>query len=95
MRIKGKLDELKADPRYQFLFSGMLVGDTMADFIGKNLSYCPARANRFRSSTCRACRPTFTSTVVAVLSRLVFDFAIWGREEKTRPVLLVCEEAHR
>ena len=36
-----------------------------------------------------------TSTVVAVLSRLVFDFAIWGREEKTRPVLLVCEEAHR
>ena len=36
-----------------------------------------------------------TSTVVAVLSRMVFDFAIWGREEKTRPILLVCEEAHR
>jgi DNA helicase HerA-like ATPase len=33
--------------------------------------------------------------VVAVLSRLVFDFAIWAREEKTRPILLVCEEAHR
>ena len=33
--------------------------------------------------------------MVAVLSRLVFDFAIWGREEKTRPILLVCEEAHR
>src|SRR6476646_2961854 len=30
MRIKTKLDELKADPRYQFMFSGMLVGDTMA-----------------------------------------------------------------
>ena len=29
------------------------------------------------------------------LSRLVFDFAIWSRDEKTRPVLLVCEEAHR
>ena len=26
---------------------------------------------------------------------MVFDFAIWGREEKTRPILLVCEEAHR
>jgi len=23
------------------------------------------------------------------------DFAIWGRDEKTRPILLVCEEAHR
>ncbi len=36
-----------------------------------------------------------TSTVVAVLSRMVFDFAIWGRDEKTSPILLVCEEAHR
>lgn len=36
-----------------------------------------------------------TSTVVAVLSRLVFDYAIWARDEETRPVLLVCEEAHR
>jgi DNA helicase HerA-like ATPase len=30
-----------------------------------------------------------------VLSRLVFDFAIWAREERTAPILLVCEEAHR
>jgi DNA helicase HerA-like ATPase len=36
-----------------------------------------------------------TSTVVAVLARLVFDYAIWGRDEKQRPILLVCEEAHR
>ena len=35
MRLKTKIDEIKADPRYQFMFSGMLVGDTMADFIGK------------------------------------------------------------
>ena len=38
---------------------------------------------------------TLQSQVVALLSRLVFDFAIWSREEKTRPILLVCEEAHR
>ena len=36
-----------------------------------------------------------TSTVVAVLSRLVFDYAIWSRDDVTRPILLVCEEAHR
>ena len=35
MRLKTKIDELKADPRYQFMFSGMLVADTMADFIAK------------------------------------------------------------
>jgi DNA helicase HerA-like ATPase len=33
--------------------------------------------------------------VVAVLSRLVFDYAIWSRDEETQPILLVCEEAHR
>jgi hypothetical protein len=35
------------------------------------------------------------SVVVAVLSRLVFDYAIWSRNELQRPILLVCEEAHR
>ncbi|HYC95265.1 MAG TPA: ATP-binding protein, partial [Sphingomicrobium sp.] len=34
-RIKNKLDELRADPRYTFMFSGMLVSDTMGKFIGK------------------------------------------------------------
>src|SRR3569623_330080 len=36
-----------------------------------------------------------TSVVVAVLSRMVFDFAIWSRNVPQRPILLVCEEAHR
>ena len=35
LRVKNKIDEIKGDPRFQFMFSGMLVGDTMADFIGK------------------------------------------------------------
>src|SRR3546814_21155821 len=36
-----------------------------------------------------------TSVVVSVLSRLVFDYARWARDEPQRPILLVCEEAHR
>src|SRR3546814_3618504 len=35
MRLKTKIDEIKADPRYAFMFSGMLVGDTMASFLAK------------------------------------------------------------
>ena len=30
-RLKNKLDELRADPRYTFMFSGMLVSDTMGE----------------------------------------------------------------
>ena len=33
--------------------------------------------------------------MVALLSRLAFDFAIWSRDERLNPILLVCEEAHR
>ena len=94
MRIKNKLEEIKADPRYQFMFSGMLVGDTMADFICK-IFRMPSDGKPISIIDVSGVPSDITSTVVAVLSRLVFDFAIWGREEKTRPVLLVCEEAHR
>ncbi|WP_374409033.1 ATP-binding protein [Pelagerythrobacter sp.] len=94
MRIKNKLDELKGDPRYQFMFSGMLVGDTMAEFIAK-VFRMPGEGKPISIIDVSGVPSDITSTVVAVLSRLVFDFAIWGREEKTRPILLVCEEAHR
>jgi hypothetical protein len=94
MRIKTKLDELKADPRYQFMFSGMLVGDTMADFLSK-IFRMPSAGKPIAIIDVSGVPSDITSTVVAVLSRLVFDFAIWGREERTRPILLVCEEAHR
>ena len=94
MRIKNKLDELKGDPRYQFMFSGMLVGDTMAEFIAK-VFRMPGEGRPISIIDVSGVPSDITSTVVAVLSRLVFDFAIWGREEKTRPILLVCEEAHR
>jgi len=94
MRIKNKLDELKGDPRYQFLFSGMLVGDTMAEFIAK-LFRLPSGGRPISIIDVSGVPSDITSTVVAVLSRMVFDFAVWAREEKTRPILLVCEEAHR
>lgn len=94
MRIKGKLDELKADPRYQFMFSGLLVGDTMAEFISK-IFRMPGHGRPISIIDVSGVPSDITSTVVAVLSRLVFDFAIWSRDEKTRPVLLVFEEAHR
>ena len=95
MRIKTKMDkEIKADPRYQFMFSGMLVGDTMAEFISK-VFRMPGAGKPISIIDVSGVPSDITSTVVAVLSRMVFDFAIWGRHEKTRPILLVCEEAHR
>ncbi|KQM18724.1 ATP-binding protein [Novosphingobium sp. Leaf2] len=94
LRIRNKLDEMKSDPRYQFMFSGMLVGDVMADFISR-IFRLPSRGRPISIIDVSGVPTEITSTVVAVLSRMVFDFAIWAREERTRPILLVCEEAHR
>jgi hypothetical protein len=94
MRLKGKIDELKSDPRYQFMFSGMLVADSMGAFITK-IFRLPARGKPISIIDVSGVPTDIVSVVVAVLSRLVFDYAIWSRSEAQRPVLLICEEAHR
>ncbi|MBV8237130.1 MAG: DUF87 domain-containing protein, partial [Sphingomonas sp.] len=94
LRIKSKVEEIKADPRYGFMFSGMLVGDTMANFISR-VFRLPGDGKPISIIDVSGVPSDITSVVVAVLSRMVFDFAIWSRNEPKRPVLLVCEEAHR
>jgi uncharacterized protein len=94
LRLKGKIEEMKADPRYNFMFSGMLVGDTMADFLSK-IFRLPSTGKPISIIDVSGVPSDITATVVAVLSRLVFDYAIWSRNEPQRPILLVCEEAHR
>jgi len=94
MRLKTKIDEIKTDPRYSFMFSGMLVADSMADFIGR-IFRLPGGGKPISIIDVSGVPSDITSVVVAVLSRMVFDYAIWSRAESQRPILLVCEEAHR
>ena len=94
MRLKTKIDELRVDPRYSFMFSGMLVGDSMATFLAK-IFRLPGDGKPISIIDVSGVPSDITSVVVAVLSRMVFDFAIWSRDEPQRPILLVCEEAHR
>ena len=94
LRLKSKIDEVKADPRYAFMFSGMLVADTMAAFLAR-IFRLPGGGKPISIIDVSGVPNEITSVVVAVLSRMVFDYAIWSRGEPKRPVLLVCEEAHR
>jgi hypothetical protein len=94
MRLKTKIDEIKADPRYSFMFSGMLVADTMANFL-QRIFRLPGDGKPISIIDVSGVPSEITSSVVAVLARMVFDYAIWSRNEPQRPILLVCEEAHR
>ncbi|MEG3168939.1 DUF87 domain-containing protein [Sphingomonas sp. LB3N6] len=94
LRLKTKIDEIKADPRYGFMFSGMLVADTMAGFLAR-IFRLPGDGKPISIIDVSGVPSEITSVVVAVLARMTFDFAIWSRNEPQRPILLVCEEAHR
>ncbi|HUE79943.1 MAG TPA: DUF87 domain-containing protein [Sphingomicrobium sp.] len=93
-RLKNKLDEIRADPRYSFMFSGMLVSDSMAGLLAK-LFRLPSHGRPISIVDVSGVPSEITSVVVSVLARMVFDYAIWSRTEAQRPLLLVCEEAHR
>jgi len=94
MRIKARMDEIKADPRYAFMFSSMMAGDTMVDVLAKILRL-PGNGRPMSIIDLSGVPSEVTAVVVAMLARLIFDHAIWCRGEEQRPVLLVCEEAHR
>ncbi len=93
-RLKTKLDELRTDPRYTFMFSGMLVSDSMPGLLAK-MFRLPSQGRPISIVDVSGVPSEVTSVVVSVLARMVFDYAIWSRTEAQRPLLLVCEEAHR
>jgi len=93
-RLKTKLEELRADPRYSFMFSGMLVSDSMPALLAK-MFRLPSHGRPISIVDVSGVPSEVTSVVVSVLARMVFDYAIWSRTEAQRPLLLVCEEAHR
>jgi DNA helicase HerA-like ATPase len=94
MRLKTKIDEIKADPRYAFMFSGMLVADRMSGFLGR-IFRLSSDGPPISIVDLSGVPSDIVSVVVSVLSRMVFDYALWAKESERRPVLLVCEEAHR
>ncbi|WP_231639571.1 ATP-binding protein [Sphingomonas profundi] len=93
-RLKTKVEEIRADPRYAFMFSGMLVSDSLSAFLAR-IFRLPGYGKPISIVDVSGVPSDITNVVVAVLARMVFDYAVWARGEMQRPILLVCEEAHR
>src|SRR6476646_5577 len=93
-RLKTKLDELRQDPRYTFMFSGMLVSDSMPGLLAK-LFRLPSLGRPISIVDVSGVPSEVTSVVVSVLARMVFDYAIWSRTEAQKPLRQVCKGAPR
>ncbi|MEO5337713.1 MAG: DUF87 domain-containing protein [Magnetospirillum sp. WYHS-4] len=95
MKILNRLDSLMADRRFAFMFSNLLVRDVMADLLSRLLRI-PVAGKPVTCVDLSGVPSEIVDVVVSVLTRMIFDFAIWSSEEvEMAPVLLVCEEAHR
>ena len=92
-RLMVRIETIRNDPRYAFMFENANVGgDTMAAVLGQLFS-----VNSGRSGITLLKLAGFpgevVDAVVCVVLRLAFEFGLWS--DGGSPLLIVCEEAHR
>lgn len=94
LRLRRQLEALRSDPRFAFMFSGVLVADTMAEVLAR-LFRLPARGKPVSVLDLSGVPTDVVAVLVSLLARLAFEHAMWARRDDRKPILFVCEEAHR
>jgi DNA helicase HerA-like ATPase len=95
LRLRTRLDSLRYDRRFAFMFSDWLVTrDTLSQIVGRLLRI-PVDGKPITIIDLSGIPTEIADVVVSLTCRLTFDFALWSERERMPPVLLVCEEAHR
>jgi hypothetical protein len=92
-RLMARIETIRNDPRYGFMFENANVGgDTMAAVLGQLFS---VNTNRQGVTVLKLAEfpGEVVDAVVCVVLRLAFEFGLWS--EGGTPLLIVCEEAHR
>ncbi|MGL5166701.1 MAG: ATP-binding protein [Afipia sp.] len=92
-KLISRIETVKNDPRYSFMFENANVGgDTMAEVISY-LFRMPANGRPMTVMQLAGFPAEVVDSVVSVLCRMAFDFGLWS--DGASPMLFVCEEAHR
>lgn len=90
--LKTRIETLRSDGRYHFMFGGVTVQDNMAEILSR-LFRIPVEDKPLTIVDLSGIPGEVLNVVVSVLARMTFDFGLWSQGE--HPLLLVCEEAHR
>ncbi|MGE0748056.1 MAG: ATP-binding protein [Rhodospirillales bacterium] len=94
LRLKSRIESLRADGRYKFLFSGLVVRDNLAQIVSRIIRV-PVAGKPLTIIDLSGIPSEVVDVVVSVLCRMIFDIAVWSETPGAVPMLLVCEEAHR
>ena len=92
-RLITRIETVRNDPRYAFMFENANVGgDTMLDVVGQLFRLLPSE-KQITVMQLAGFPAEVVDSVVSVLCRMAFDFGLWS--DGAFPLLFVCEEAHR
>jgi len=94
LRLRSRIENLRADRRYAFMFSGLSVRDTLPDILAR-YKRVPVEGKPLTIFDLSGVPSEIVDVVVSLLCRTLFDFAVWSARDEAVPVLLICEEAHR
>ena len=95
LRLKARLESLRDDRRFSFMFSDWLARqDALSQIVGRLLRI-PVSGKPLTIMDLSGVPSEIADVIVSLSCRLIFDFALWSDRERMPPVLLVCEEAHR
>src|ERR1700751_1303021 len=92
-KLISRIEAVRNDPRYAFMFDGANVGgDTMAEGIS-HLFRLPPNGRPMTVMQLAGFPAEVVDSVVSVCCRMAFDIGLWS--DGVSPLLFVCEEAHR
>ncbi len=92
MRIKSRINTLRSDSRYEFIFGGISIYDNLNKVLSR-LFRIPVAGKPITILDLSSVPSEILNIIVSVISRIAFDFALFA--EAQIPILLICEEAHR
>lgn len=92
--LLNRLAAIRQDPRYTFLFPKLAVSDDMQAVLA-DLFRFQDDGRPLTVLDTSGMASEVVDVVVSVLCRLAFEYGLWTPPDRLRPLLLVCEEAHR
>ncbi len=90
--LKNKINTFRNDSRYAFMFGGIATSDNMSRILSR-IFRIPVGDKPISILDLSAVPSEILNIVVSVVARITFDLAVFS--ERSVPILLVCEEAHR
>jgi len=91
-RLRARIHGISQDARYAFMFGGLTVQDTMAEFLGQ-LFRIPVEGAPISIIELGGLPAEVAQVIVSVVARLAFEFGLWSHG--ATPLAIVVEDAHR